>query len=204
MLLCRTTTSTVWLRNWKTSTTPMTPTRKPIFGLTTAERRTLPHEGRTRWYGSRRENGWWLAWSLTEDKRFSMTHSSVWRKAARVEQSAFAALPPAPSLGKPGGLVGYQVRSSEVLVRSVGLSDERQGLFGMRDVGVDGAAVDAEVTGCLSHRVGFFGRDIALSSEKSMCIYLQKRICRVKLQLFYQPWNTLNIRQDMILCDFVG
>jgi len=85
----------------------------------------------------------------------------------------FAALSLAPSLRKPSRLVGYQVRSSEVLVHAVGLSDERQGLFGMCDVGIDGAAVDAEVTGSLAHRVGFFGCNVPKTSEKSVCFHLK-------------------------------
>jgi len=102
-----------------------------------------------------------------------MTHSSAWRKAARVERSALAALSLAPSLRKPCRFVGNQVLSSEELVHAVRLSDERQRLFGMCDVGIDGASVDAEVTCSLTHRVCFFGSNAPKTSEKSVCFHLK-------------------------------
>lgn len=62
----------------------------------------------------------------------------------------------APFLRKTGCFVGNQIGSTEGCLDFIGRPYEWQGLCGMIDIGIDGTAVNTEVSCCLTHRVGLF------------------------------------------------
>ena len=59
----------------------------------------------------------------------------------------------AATFGQTGFLVGYQVSSSEHPFCLVRYLQESQRLFHITDIGIDGAAVDTEITGGFIYRV---------------------------------------------------
>lgn len=67
-----------------------------------------------------------------------------------------APLPFASFLRKTGCFVGYQISSTEDCLDFIGKPYEWQGLRGMVDVGIDGTAVNAEVSCRFAYRIGLF------------------------------------------------